>query len=213
MKNLFRSLITATVTLMSLMTFANAYAEERFIAGKDYHNIPYAVPTRDESKIEVVELFWYGCGHCFKFEPIVHPWSKKLPADVDFYQQPGDFGGWSNETQLHYTMEALGILEKAAPLVFNEYHVLKNKLKSDAKRIKFFGMLGVSEADYTKAWNSFAVSSKVKVAQARTRSYRATGVPAIVVNGKFRIDTRSAGGFERMLKIADYLIAQERAAK
>lgn len=200
------------LVLLLSMIMAPAWAA-KFVEGKHYVEIPFSEKLDTGKKVEVREFFWYGCGHCFKFEPIVHPWSKKLPADVDFYQQPGDFGGWSNETQLHYTMEALGILDKAAPLVFNEYHVLKNKLKSDAKRIKFFGMLGVSEADYTKAWNSFAVSSKVKVAQARTRSYRATGVPAIVVNGKYRIDTRSAGGFERMLKIADYLIAQERAAK
>ncbi|GLQ32973.1 thiol:disulfide interchange protein DsbA/DsbL [Litoribrevibacter albus] len=208
MKALITSLITATMLLMSQLVTA-----ENYIAGKDYQEVPYAVPTRDENKIEVIELFWYGCGHCFKFEPMVNAWAKTVADDVDFYQQPGDFGGWAPESQLHYTMEALGVLDKGRELVFNEYHVVRNKLRSDEKRIAFFKMLGVSAEDYTKAWESFSVKSKVNMAQARTRSYRATGVPAMVVNGKYRIDTRSAGSFERMLKVVEFLIEKERAAK
>lgn len=208
MKALFTSLLTATLIMVSQLVSA-----ENFVAGKDYREVPYAVPTRDESKIEVIELFWYGCGHCFKFEPMVNAWAKTVADDVDFYQQPGDFGGWSTETQLHYAMDALGVLEKGREMAFNEYHVVRNKLRSDEKRIAFFKLLGVSEEDYTKTWNSFSVQSKVNMAKSRTRSYRATGVPAMVVNGKYLIDTRSAGSFERMLKVVDFLIEKERAAQ
>jgi len=208
MKALLTSLLTATLLMVSQLSSA-----ENYVAGKDYQNIPYSVPTRDESKIEVIELFWYGCGHCFKFEPMVNKWAQGVADDVDFYQQPGDFGGWSNETQLHYAMEALGVLDKGREMAFNEYHVVRNKLRNDEKRIAFFKLLGVSAEDYTKTWNSFSVQSKVNMAKSRTRSYRATGVPAMVVNGKYRIDTRSAGSFERMLKVVDFLIEQERAAK
>jgi thiol:disulfide interchange protein DsbA len=208
MKAFITSLMTATLLIMSQLVSA-----ETFVAGKDYQEVPYPVPTRDESKIEVIELFWYGCGHCFKFEPMINAWAKTVADDVDFYQQPGDFGGWVPETQLHYTMEALGVLEKGRDMVFNEYHVVRNKLRSDEKRIAFFKMLGVSAEDYTKAWESFSVKSKVNMAQSRTRSYRATGVPAMVVNGKYRIDTRSAGSFERMLRVVEFLVEKERAAK
>lgn len=188
-------------------------ASPSFTEGKEYELLAYPVPTRDETKIEVVELFWYGCGHCFNFEPHIHKWQKTLDQDVDFYQQPGDFGGWSNETQLHYTLEVLGLLDKGPVAVFDEYHKLNNKLRSESKRVKFFKSLGVSEADYKKAWGSFAVQSKVKMAQSRTRSYRITGVPAMIVAGKYKITTSSAGGFKGMLKVADFLIEKERAAR
>jgi thiol:disulfide interchange protein DsbA len=206
-----KTLITSLMVTAMLMVSQFASAAETFIKGKDYHEISYPVPTRDSSKIEVIELFWYGCGHCYKFEPMVNSWAKTVSSDVDFHHQPGDFGGWGTETQLHYAMEALGVLTQGRALLFNEYHVLKNKLRSHQKRVKFFKLLGVSEEVFTKVWESFTVQSKVKMAQARTRAYRATGVPAMVVNGKYRIDTRSAGGFKRMLEIVDYLIKQERA--
>ncbi|GAA3942734.1 thiol:disulfide interchange protein DsbA/DsbL [Litoribacillus peritrichatus] len=208
MKKLMVSLVATFAMLLSQLSVA-----ENFVAGKDYQQLPYPVATRDENKIEVIELFWYGCGHCFKFEPMINRWMTTVAEDVDFHHQPGDFGGWAPETQLHYAMEAANVLEKGRAAVFNEYHVLRNKLRSEDKRIAFFKTLGVSEEDYKKAWNSFAVKSKVNMAQSRTRSYRVTGVPAMIVNGKYRVDSRSAGSFDRMLKVVDHLIELERTAK
>ena len=208
MKNLMVSMVAAFALLLTQMAVAESY-----ISGKDYHQVAYPVPVRDESKIEVIELFWYGCGHCYKFEPMVNQWMKTIPEDVEFHHQPGDFGGWVPETQLHYTMEILDVLDKGRAAAFNEYHVMRNKLRSDSKRIAFFKTLGVSEADYTKAWNSFSVKSKVNMAQSRTRSYKVTCVPALIVNGKYRVDSRSAGSFDRMLQVVDYLVDLERTAK
>lgn len=184
-----------------------------WIEGEHYKVLPYPVRTRDDAKVEVVELFWYGCPHCYKFNPIVHAWAERQDEGVDFWLSPAVFGkDWKTHAQTFYALEALGLREKMHQPLFDALVRDRKRLKNEDQLAEFFAGLGVNEKEFRKAFNSFSIKSKVDQADARGKGYHATGVPSIIVNGKYRISASTAGGNEAMLKVADYLIAKERKA-
>ncbi len=205
-----------TVGLIWLLgSFGMVQAEDApYQAGVHYVVLPTPAPTLDPDKIEVSELFWYGCPHCFAFQPTIHEWSKTLPEDVNFRPVPAMFGGeWNTHGQLFYTLESLGKLDEAHDAVFNAIHKQNNKLRDQDAMVELLEPYGISEEDFVKAWDSFGVKSKMNQAEQLARAYRASGVPCLIVNGKYRIEGKMAGSFENMLKIAEYLVEQERQAQ
>lgn len=207
--------VMMTAVLVWLMgSFAVLHAEETtYQAGVHYVELPAPAPTQDPNKIEVAELFWYGCGHCFQFEPIINSWKQDLPEDVHFRDVPAMFGGtWNTHAQLFYTVESLGKLDETHAVIFSAIHNDNNRLADEKAMIKLLADYDISEEQFTKAWNSFGVRSKLDQATRLARSYRATGVPTLIVNGKYRIEGSMVGGFDEMLKVADYLVEQERQA-
>ncbi|UZE95644.1 thiol:disulfide interchange protein DsbA/DsbL [Alkalimarinus alittae] len=216
MKQVWAKFILVMVLLPFSWVVSAASAESadkaEWIAGKHYKILPYPVRTRDASKVEVVELFWYGCPHCYKFNPIVHHWSEGLADDVDFWLSPATFGPvWTIHAQAFYAAEVLGVQEKMHQPLFDAIVRDRKPLSSEAELARFFAGFGIEEAKFKKAFKSFSVKSKVDQANARAISYRATGVPALIVNGKYRISSSEAGSNENMLKVADFLIEKERA--
>ncbi len=210
---LLKIVLVACMLPLSWVTTAVMAEESEWVAGKHYKVLPYPVRTRDASKIEVVELFWYGCPHCYQFNPLVHHWEKGLADDVDFWLSPATFGkAWVTHAQAFYAAQALGVQDRLHQPLFDAIARDRQPLNSEDALARFFTGYGVEEKDFKKAYNSFSVKSKVDQANARGRSYRATGVPALIVNGKYRISASEAGSHENMLKVADFLIAQERAS-
>jgi thiol:disulfide interchange protein DsbA len=170
---------------------------------------PQAVPAN--GKVHVEELFWYGCGHCFSLEEHLENWSSKLPADVDFSRVPAMFGkSWVVHAQMYYVGEVLGITEQSHSDIFKAIHINGKRLQRKSEQQAFFAAYGVSEEDFNKAYNSFTVKSRLQQGDKRIRAYRVSGVPAIIVNGKYLVDASSAGGQKNIFKVVDYLIAQER---
>ena len=193
---------------------ANADAPKEYVAGTDYDVINPPVRSVDPNTIEVAEFFWYGCGHCYSFEPIIEPWKNKLPADVTFRGIPAV---WHEKMELHakayYTAEALGVLDKMHKVLFQAMNVDRKPLASQKEIAALFVANGVSEEDFNKAFSSFGVNSQVKQGIAMAKAAQITGTPALMVNGKYHISGRKAGTQSDMLKVADYLIEKERAAK
>ena len=191
-----------------------AAAQEDYVEGKDYELITPAVRTADPDKIEVAESFWYGCGHCYTFEPVLSQWKKTLPEDVDFQGSPAI---WNAKMEIHarafYTARLLGALDTLHPVIFQAMNVDRKRLSSEEEIKELFTANGVAAEDFDKAFNSFGVTSQVRQANSRARAAKITGTPALMVNGKYHISTRQAGSQAGMLKVADYLIAKERAAK
>ncbi len=182
-------------------------------AGTDYIELTPPVPTVDRNHIEVTEVFWYGCSHCFVFEPIVHKWYTNLPADVNFQRSPAmwDKGGvMERHARMFYTAKALGVLDRMHQKIFDAMNLKKVKFQSEAEIADFFVENGVDRDVFNKTFNSFGVTSAVKQAEARQRSYQIQGTPELIVNGKYRVTGRLAGNHEDMLKIAEYLIKKER---
>ncbi len=209
MRKLVLSAILVTASLFGFV--ANA---AEFQAGKEYVELKNPVPVSEPGKIEVVELFWYGCPHCYQFEPTINPWIKQLPDDVDFKRIPAMFGGvWNAHGQMFLALESMDVEQKVHDAIFNAYHREGNKLDTPEKMAEFLAGQGVDADAFLKAYNSFGVKSRAEQAKKLAMAYQITGVPVMIVNGKYRFDIGSAGGPERALEVADYLIEKERAAR
>lgn len=192
-------------------TVASAAPSKNYTEGTHYVLIDKPVRTQNANKIEVTEVFWYGCGHCFTFEPIVQGWKKKLPADVEFVQSPAM---WNSLMQLHarmfYSAKALGVLDKAHGSIFNAMHVQKNRLSDQQQISSFFKQFGVEPGKFDEVFKSWSVGNQVQQADARARSYKIGGTPEMVVDGRYRTTGKLAGGQKQMLDIVDFLIAKVR---
>ncbi|TBU99344.1 thiol:disulfide interchange protein DsbA/DsbL [Stutzerimonas kirkiae] len=185
-----------------------------FQAGKEYVELSSPVAVAEPGKIEVVELFWYGCPHCYQFEPVINPWVEKLPEDVDFKRIPAMFGGiWNLHGQMFIALETLGVEHSVHNAVFSALHNEGKKLATPDDMADFLAGHGVDKAAFLKTYNSFGVKSRVEQAKKLGMAYQITGVPVLVVNGKYRFDLGSSGGAERTLEVADFLIEKERASR
>ena len=185
----------------------------RFKEGTHYQKIVPAQPTGvAPGKVEVAEVFWYGCGHCFTLDPAIESWrAKNKPPYVEFVRVPAM---WNDATRLHarvfYTAELLGKLDELHSLIFRELHVSGNQLNTVDKISAFFQQHGVSKDEFTKAFSSFAVESKLQRADVLNRRYRINSVPTMIINGKYSADISSAGGESQLFGLLEELAAHER---
>jgi thiol:disulfide interchange protein DsbA len=210
-----RNLILSAA-LMALSLFGmTAQADDAPIeAGKQYVQLDSPVPVQVPGKIEVVEMFWYGCPHCYAFEPTINPWIEKLPADVHFIRIPAMFGGpWDAHGQLFITLDTMGVEHKIHSAVFDAIQKGGKRLTDPNDMADFVATQGVDREKFLETYKSFAVAGKVAQYKDLAKKYGISGVPTMIVNGKYRFDLGSAGGPEETLKVADTLIAKERAAK
>lgn len=189
----------------------------RYVEGTQYERLAHEVPTADPQKIEVTEIFWYGCIHCFHLEPLIGKWRETLPKDVDFRRSPAI---WNQVMAVHaqafYTAQALGVLDRMHGPLFaalNAEGAARKKLANVDELARFFAEHGVPEERFRQVFSSFGVESAVKQADARARSYAISGTPELIVDGKYRVTGRSAGSQAEMLKVVDFLIDKERQAR
>lgn len=210
MRNLILSAVLAGASLLGM----SAAQADDIEAGKQYVELSSPVPVSVPGKIEVVELFWYGCPHCYQFEPTLNPWAEKLPEDVNFVRIPAMFGGlWNVHGQLFITLESMKVEHQVHKAVFDAIHKEGKKLATPEEMAEFLATQGVDKDAFLKAYNSFAVKGQMEKAKKLAMAYQITGVPTLVVNGKYRFDISSSGGPEQTLKVAEHLIEKERAAK
>jgi thiol:disulfide interchange protein DsbA len=209
----------ATAVAQAAPAAAAAPIPSKWVAGKNYTTLTPAQPTNvAPDKVEIVEVFWYGCGHCFHLDPMLETWKKQSkPAYAEFTRVPVM---WNDVTKAHarlfYTLEALGKLEQLHTAVFREIHVKGNMLvdrdpaKTEQIQRAWLKANGVSEADFDRTYKSFAVENKLARADQLTKRYRVTGVPLMTVAGKYTTDVGMAGGEPAMLSLLNDLAASER---
>jgi protein dithiol oxidoreductase (disulfide-forming) len=186
----------------------------KYQEGKHFRRMTISQGTSSApDKIEVAEVFWYGCPHCYDFEPVLDEWKSGLPSDVTFVRIPVV---WSPTHQIHarimYTAEALGKLNEMHAGVFEAMHQKGERLTTEDEIVELFAEYDVSEEDFREAFNSFGVSSSVKRAENLGRRYNIRSVPVIVVNGKYATDAPDIRGFAEMIGVTDELVERERAA-
>lgn len=181
-------------------------------AGRDYTPINPPQPTDNPAKIEVIEFFSYGCPHCAEFNPLLHAWAAKQPADVVVRKVPITFGraAWTGIARLYYTLEATGDLAKLDDAVFKAVHDERINLFDDRVLNEWIAKKGVDPKKFADTFNSFGVMSKVKRADQIAQAYRIQGVPALAVDGKYMVGGKD---YNDMLAIADKLIAKARSEK
>ena len=184
----------------------------QFIEGEHYVVLDKPIATRDSGKIEVVEMFSYGCPHCFEFEPLIKNWSKRQGDDIDFWFFPAV---WNKPMKLlaqaFYTAEELNVAEKIHLPLFSKVVLEQQSVRNESDLANLFEKYGVDKKDFTLAFNSESVINQVVQAEQRVADYKPVGVPEIVINGKYRIGRMRAGGQAEMLAVANFLIKKERA--
>jgi len=208
-----KSVTTLLLALLFVMVLPGSALAKGYQEGKEYVRLTSPQPTSTDGKIEVVELFWYGCPHCFDLEPTVQAWLENKPGDVELVRMPAVLGQrWELLAQAYYTAELLGIVDKIHPALFKAIHEKHMKIDDEASLQAFFVDQGVSAEDFKKTFNSFAVAVKMNNSRQMTRRYRITGVPTIIVNGKYSTSGSLAGSNQAIFDVVDYLVEQERAA-
>jgi thiol:disulfide interchange protein DsbA len=184
------------------------------VEGVNYKLLKPPVPTNvAPGKVEVVEVFWYACGHCYLLEPKIEAWERKgKPANVQVVRMPAV---WNEQLKTHarlfYTIEVLGKPELNTE-AFREINVRGNRLDTPEKIEAFFTSRGVSKADYQKTFSGFAVESKLARAADLNKRYRIASTPTVVINGRYVTDVAMAGGEEKLFELINTLASREKPA-
>ena len=206
-----RQAFAAGVMLLAAGTASAAFTPQQ---GVNYKLLTPAQPTSvAPGKVEVVEVFWYACGHCYLLEPKLEAWSRSgKPANAELVRLPAT---WNNSLKTHarlfYTMELLGKQNLNAE-IWREINLKGNRLDTPAAIETFFTSRGVSKADFQKAFASFAVDSKIMKAEDLNRRYKITATPTVIVNGKYVTDVGMAGSEDRLFEVINALVAKEKPA-
>ena len=199
--------IACLAFIVSITAHAESYDE-----GIEYIKISPAVSTSTgKGQVEVVELFWYMCPHCYRFEPVIQKWLKNKPKNVVFKRIPAIISPrWRFFAKVFYTLQILDVEEKVHQPLFEALHEQKARLGNEAAIARFVAKhAGVKKQEFSDVFNSFSVDAKVRKAEDLTKRYGTQGVPTLVVNGKWRTGGTIAGGHKGMIKVAEHLIKLE----
>ncbi len=203
----FIKLMLCSFVLLSTVVSAKEYAP-----GKGYELIANPQPVLADGRVHVEEIFWFGCPHCFTLEPSIEKWKQSLPSQVAFSKMPALFNKtWASHAQLFYTVEALGLSDSLNSKIFKAIHVDKKRLLGqDAQREFVLANSSVSKQSFDDTYRSFGVKSQMKRADKRIQNYQITGVPAVVVNGKYLVSVSTAGSQDAFFDVLNYLIKKNK---
>jgi len=213
MNTLISRIVRPLVAGLVVLAAQSALAAD-LVEGVQYKSLRPAVPTSvAPGKVEVVEVFWYACGHCYLLEPKLEAWERKgKPANVELVRLPAVWNEvLKTHARLFYTIEILGKRELHGE-AFREINVRGNRLDTPEKIEAFVTARGVSKADFQKAFSGFAVESKLARAIDLNKRYRITSTPTVVVNGKYVTDAGMAGSEDKLFQVVNALAAREQPA-
>ncbi len=197
------------ICLLIFFILPTAWAAERH--EETYKPVDPPQPTQTGNKIEVIEIFWYGCPHCYAFEPYVDHWLKSKSDDIEFRRMPAILGkNWIVHAKAYYTAETLGVLDKIHRPLFDALHKNGEPINDEKRLRKFFIKHGVDGDEFSKIFSSKETDDKIKNAFVMGQRYRITGVPAVIINGKYRTSTSVAGSFSNIIDTINQLAERER---
>ncbi len=212
MKKFFVSL----AVLFSTSFLSSAVLAEAPKAGEDFDVVTQAIATDNPAKIEVMEIFWYGCIHCYQMDPLLNAWVKKQPADVVFKRVPAlPNASWAPMAKTFYAMETLGLSEKLHTPLFDAINKQKTLNPTNEKAaIEWVTKTsGLDKAKVEQAFKSFTINTNLNRAAQLFRASGATGVPSLIIDGKYITSSTMAGGNEQALRVTDYIIGNVRTDK
>lgn len=209
--NYFQQGDTMKKILLTLMlSFAILVQANDYEAGIDYIVLDKPVKTVTGDKIEVRELFWYYCQHCYNLEPTLNLWLKKLPNNAQFIRQPAVFSNrWMKGATFYFVLEQLNLFDKLHDPLLSAIHQHNQGFNSRSSFVDWVVGFGIDENKVEKAFDSFSVRVKVNKSKVNTLKYQISGVPVIIVNGKYWTDASHSGSYNDMLKVVEYLIKKE----
>jgi thiol:disulfide interchange protein DsbA len=202
--------IKGSLLAVLLAAVATLHAAE-YVEGQHYLRLdpPVAPIEESEATHEVVELFWYGCSHCFDFEPYLQDWHEKGHANVNFVRIPAIFNKrWEQHARAFYALELMGELESAHKLIFEGIHAQGRALRDVDSIARFLAANGIDEEKFRENFNSFAIETKIARAKQLLQQYQVTGVPTMIVDGKFKVTASTAGGYQQAIEVVEKLTAE-----
>lgn len=198
--------------VLSLFVLAGLTIKSGLLFAQGYEELPNPHSRAEAGRVEVLEYFWFGCPHCFAFEPTINKWAEDKPDYVDFVREAPPLNpSWTAHSQAFYAAQAMGVVEEFFEPFFNAIHVDRKRLNSPKKIASFAGTLGLDEAVFLKTMSSFAVDAKIRNALEMARADGIRSVPSIVVNGKYRTSGSLAGSNEKVIEVIRKLSAMEHA--
>jgi len=215
MKISIKSCLAVLLLSFTSLSMSAAFADAPKV-GTEFDAVAQAISTENPAKIEVMEIFWYGCPHCYHMEEPLSAWVKKLPNDVYFKRVPGlPNASWAPMAKAFYAMETLGVGDKLHTKLFEAIHKTKTLNPTDeAAAIAWVtAQSGLDKLKVEQAFKSFTTNTNLNRAAQIFRASGATGVPTLVIDGKYITSATQAGGNEQALKVADYIIGNVRTDK
>ena len=207
---MFQDCIKNALIVLVLSLFCSSAFSKDYQEGRHYELIE-PLPTRNPEKIEVIEFFWFGCGHCFSLEQLIKDWKSEVSSEVDFFRLPVV---WNAQTKTHaklfFATETLQVPE-AIQGIFSAIHYNRKMMLSDKEIIPFFQGYGIQEDKYLAATNSFGLKNNLRKAELFAFKYGIKGVPAFIVNGKYKVSASREIGTEDLLDVVNYLIEKEQS--
>jgi len=202
--------------LIILIAFSNFAFTVEPQPGINFKPTKEAIPTESKDKIEVVELFWYGCIHCYNMDPYLDKWADNLPKDVIFKRIPAiPRKDWVISARAYYALESLGIVNKLHEKLFDAIHKEKlfkhNDTKALTNWIALNGKLDKKEVE--AAFNSFSMKAKLSRSFKVFKAAGATGVPTMIIDGKYFTSSTMAGGEQNAIDIMNFIITNVRKDK
>jgi len=204
------------IILLILITFSSFVFGVQPEPGVNFKTTKEAIPNESKNKIEVIELFWYGCVHCFNMDPYLDKWADTLPKDVTFKRIPAiPRKDWVESAKAYYALESLGVVNKLHEKLFDAIHKEKIFKHNDTKAlINWIAMNGkLEKKDVKAAFNSFSMKAKLSRSFKIFKAAGATGVPTMIIDGKYFTSSTMAGGEQNAIDIMNFIIKNVRKDK
>lgn len=181
-------------------------------AQPDYRTITGTGTAGDPDTVEVIEFFWYGCPHCYNFEPYINEWKKDLPDNVTFRYVPAVFSPkWELHGRAFYAAKFMEVLDQFHDPMFTALHEDNRSLDSKKAIARFVSELGIDAQKFVDTMNSFAVDAKIRRARDLQKTYQISGTPSVVIDGTYVTSGSRAGNFERMIEVMSERVEKARA--
>lgn len=212
-----KTMKNVTVILALLWGFANlAQAQvEKFLEGTHYLEVPEAPVLKEllprGTKPEVVEIFWYGCPHCYEFDPMLANWVQQHGSSIEFTRRPMIWNaGTKHHARIFYTAQALGMGDKLHKSFFDSIHQQKNYLQDGASVKPLFVAAGISDKQFESTFNGPVVESLVKKDETLLTALQVPSVPAMLVNGRYLVQIGDAvPSHKALLEVTEFLLRKK----
>lgn len=203
MKHLNQVLAAGVAVVLLLLSF-NLQAQQ------GYEVLSAPQRTGNPEKIEVIEFFWYGCPHCFQFEPHIKEWVENKPENVEFITMAPPLNpGWKVHSQAFYAAEVLGVLDQFHEAMFNAIHRERKQMRKPKEIGKLVDSLGLDGEKFVKTMKSFNVDAKIRQSLQKAKDVNISSVPTVIVNGKYMTSGSIAGSYPNLISVIDQLVEME----
>ena len=207
MKNLFSA-------LSIFLAFTLPSAAQEFQEDVNFFPLLVEQPVRTGDRIEVLEIFWYGCPHCYALEPYLKKWLKNKPEFVEFVQLPAVLNqSWAFDARVFYTFVALGLMDELHEAYFDAIHKDRRRMKNVEQVAAWAQEQGINPQLIMDTFNSFGVDSMLANATQMSGRYEADGVPTIIIDGKYRTTVSLAGGHNEIIDLINYLAQRAKSER